>query len=1158
MRSRSLRALALGLVFSLPLAVGAQTPFNLDSKSEVTGSAPVGGKTSIDLIRVDAMPTVPLRNGGVVPQSEMLQLDGKALQRGTEYSVDYASGTVYLKVPIKVGQTLRAQYRYDPAKANVAANGTSFGAPGNIFSLNMTPSTGVVLGFGMTERLQDGTMVSSNVYGLKNNFSLGQGNIKGLFVVSERKGVKSESLFDFQSAGGPIEEGKSQALVQNMETKVLGGSVDAGVQRIGEKFSGFGAFQEAGFDQKQVGQLQKEKGLSRVGFGLNKIGLGDVKLSSGYRSVKDNTGAIEWRNYGVEAGPLSFTWNGQKVDPMFGRFQDLAEGDREWLAKEKGLDRQTMKGALNLKGGKVEFTNRMVEDTEGKGIVARSANVDFGVFKLGFSDQHVESGFSRFGSLRDAEAGQWAKETGLRRQAYSLEMKPAANMRLANSTIRTDAGDYKASDVTLGGKNWTFEHYLRSADAGFASVGAMSEPEIQSNLQAIAKMYEPTGQGLRGEDRNWFFQTAGIERQSWRLTTSPVKGLGLTAEQVDIDGAKDGTKVDKYTLTAKNFSLGFRHQDIGKDFAEIGKVTDFERARLGTIQGLDRTDITFTSQIDKNRTLTASQMRADGPTGEASRQQVAYGDKSLQVNYTKRSVENGFDNVNQLVDPEKDLFMTLRGFDQTDLSLKWSPYKSFKVDLNWIDAKSDALDQQRVFRNSQVLWNPDKYTQIAYNRLDQRNDDPTQLLYGNEIERIAFSRNFGRLGTISYAQENRNFDGTQTDLPDSRSQTVAFETKITDKTAIRTEQTKTQYSNGEEEHVSQNTLSAEVTKRTGVSVTETRINRDGEKPDETKRNYGFWWDLGKGMRFAYGYARQLSSLQPGTMSTNVSLTPGEIQGVKVDAANYNTNRWDNTRNQSTGAVSLSTVKPLQLGFFQDFTFNLSANTLRDNNAWAAENDRFGVGWRIGSNTFGYQYFSQITPSGDRAIDRQFSFATDQSDKRWLKASINYKIRTLPSDQQVMVRNFSITAKPTKGLELTHQLLTNPEQARGDVILGSLVQPTRSNKWKLDYTGSESMKAGLSWEELMNEQNKTLTRIGGINLTLFANNPSPLTLFYGVEQGDLNGQRRTAHRYSLRFDQRPGPNQLFSLFVGNLSWQHSRAEDQKLQNWNVRMEYQLRF
>ena len=282
------------------------------------------------------------------------------------------------------------------------------------------------------------------------------------------------------------------------------------------------------------------------------------------------------------------------------------------------------------------------------------------------------------------------------------------------------------------------------------------------------------------------------------------------------------------------FRSGYRHQNLDEKFGELGKVMQFERDRLGTIVGLERTDFTFDANLGSGRTVAASQMKADSPSGEASRQALAYSDKSLQIGYSRRDVDLGFENVNQLVDPEKDLFAALRGFAQTDFLLKWKPSASLALDLDWKDGQSAELDQQRVFRNSPAVWKPDRFTQIAYNRLDQRNDDPTQLLYGHRFERIAFSRAFGKTALFQFAHESRDYDGTQTNLPDSESQTVAFETKLTDKTAFRTEQTRTRYDNGEQEKISQNTLSTELTGRTGVSVTETKIDRDGEKPDETK------------------------------------------------------------------------------------------------------------------------------------------------------------------------------------------------------------------------------------------------------------------------------------------------------------------------------------
>ena len=48
---------------------------------------------------------------------------------------------------------------------------------------------------------------------------------------------------------------------------------------------------------------------------------------------------------------------------------------------------------------------------------------------------------------------------------------------------------------------------------------------------------------------------------------------------------------------------------------------------------------------------------------------------------------------------------------------------------------------------------------------------------------------------------------------------------------------------------------------------------------------------------------------------------------------------------------------------------------------------------------------------------------------------------------VVIRDYSIVAKPAKNFELSHNLLTHPEVSRGDVILGSITQARRENRWK---------------------------------------------------------------------------------------------------------------
>jgi hypothetical protein len=78
------------------------------------------------------------------------------------------------------------------------------------------------------------------------------------------------------------------------------------------------------------------------------------------------------------------------------------------------------------------------------------------------------------------------------------------------------------------------------------------------------------------------------------------------------------------------------------------------------------------------------------------------------------------------------------------------------------------------------------------------------------------------------------------------------------------------------------------------------------------------------------------------------------------------------------------------------------------------------------------------------------------------------------------------------------------------------------------------------------------------LSFFEDTGSPLKLFYGLEQADGNVLRNTRHRYSIQYDQKAGPNQSLSFFLGNLSYQHRIENGFDRNNWTMRVNYQLKF
>jgi hypothetical protein len=274
---------------------------------------------------------------------------------------------------------------------------------------------------------------------------------------------------------------------------------------------------------------------------------------------------------------------------------------------------------------------------------------------------------------------------------------------------------------------------------------------------------------------------------------------------------------------------------------------------------------------------------------------------------------------------------------------------------------------------------------------------------------------------------------------------------------------------------------------------------------------------------------------------------------------YGVNQWDaDSRTQAFSNFALATARPIRFGLVSDLSMRVGMDSASDYSNWLRENRAANVSGKIGSNQFGYDYISQMHQSGTRGIDRIYRVTTDPAERRLLKASIFYKVRTLPSDKEVMIRDFNVTARPIQNVEVSNQLQTNPEIARGDVFMGSLPQAARSNKWRFDWAKSNNLTIGASWQELFNEDSNAKATTGGVNLKLFAKSGSPLSVFYGIEEMGGNVARSLAHRYSVQFDQRPGRNQMLSVFAGNISYDYNVTAASARDNWTLRLNYQLKF
>ncbi len=1147
--------------------------------------AAVGGLPGADFIILKASgPGTTLRYGGIVPASEVVTVNGAQLVRGTDYVMDYASGVVYLEFAQRGGQYMTVTYRYIPRAANAPSAFTSAGA----FKYDIAPkgSFSILLGVGMADRGPNGQIASSNYVGFDNHNRIGQTTISGVVIGGQRSRMDEEPGLEFDTSNklgnGVTQPGESSFIAETATTKVAGGTAELDYQKISRGFSGFGMLQGAGYSDADINRMEHERGFTRMGESLTDLKFGGLTLSEGYHRVGDGDAHIDSGMMAVTDGPFKGTWTSEAVGEKFTRFKDLSETNHDQLAKAVGLQRQDWSGQFEEKMGKLQFNASQIEDmVDGSSVHRQEAKLDTSNIKFDIGQQDVSQNFSHFQGLMAGEQAMYGHEAGMHRQWLSLQgalMGSSMPFAYSQSLVGTRGGDVTARDASLGGRGWTIMHIERGMDTGFTGLTQLSAPEIDANAKAIARMYGPSTASAPG-DRAGFLAGVGIHRSYTDANVQATKDWNIDFSKLDLKGEHGSGDVTSATVASKNATFSYKHEDLGERFTEVTTLMGFEQKQLGNISGMDRTDMSA-SLTDGTKKLDMSHMMASTPTGEASRDSVAYHDKGMDLTLNQHSVDAGFTNVSQLVSPDSGLMGTMIGFRETDGNLKWQILPGLNVAASIQDAVNRETNQASRLDQVNANWNLDPSTKITFYGLEQSNHDPLSTIFADNIQRLTIQRSLGRYGILTYMDDQESFShGQSNNEDDYHTQYFSYEVKLTPKTSVKAEESVTQFSNGETEKVNADTISTAITPRMGVSLTDVNVDRSGSEqtPDSqtSHRNAGVWYDFGHGLVFSYGYARNLALNDGGTTMNSVSignnptgapvdpskigaLPPGTVGDFSVTGG-YGTNQWDAAnRTQSFSNVSVAAVKPFQLGPLTNMKFIAQEDTAADYASWVKEDRNFVITGNAGPNAFGLLYKSQLAQSDTRAIDRGFTIVTDPSNQRWFNAAIVYKARTLPDDKNMLIRSYTLTARILPRLTLSNQLQTDPEIAQPNALLGSVAQATRSDKWKLDYITTPNLTLGGSWEELANDASHTQARTAGVNAKLFDSTGSPMTLFYGMEQSENPTLTRQTSRYSAEFDQRCGPNQLFSVFVGNITYLGNIPTGFQMDNWTVRLNYQWRF
>ena len=1159
-------------------------PFNstADASTATSGSMTVGGTPAMDMIRLTSGGTgAPLRFGNVIKNSELVMLNGVKLSPGLDYSMDYSVGVVYLCRSYRDGDSVTVQYRYD-GKAPLNPGSAVSGLP--TMKLDLMPGgMSMHFGIGQTERTADGKVLQSNVWGTRNNFSGSGGlGLTGAYFTGSRaqQGVTGSMNYDSTAKAGQAaaDTGNSSFLVQQFNYALGGGAkLTANIQQISKNFTSFGAVKDAGYKDDQVAAYTREKGLKREGMGLSGLNLGNLKFSASEDSVSDGKKSISASSYSMNNGGLSLTHTDNTINRGFSRFQDLGVADWQKMSQSQAIRKSSDIAALKSKFGAMTYSDTRIEDLE-QHLAIRQSELGFDSTKFGFkyTTQGVDKGFNRF----EADRATFGLEAGIKRQSFALTkgiVGKDTNILFAESTLGDSSGELEKRDVGIIGNAFSVTSSLVGVKSGFNRFGSLNPTETDSNIKSIAGMYNGVNPNIAAERGN-FSHSNGLSRENTTIAMQPGKDSTLKISDTTLTGAKDKASVDSIDLTAKGLKFNMRTLGLGTSFNEVTSLMGFEQQVLGSTAGLKRSDMSLNLNMGKKGVLDVSTLSSQFGSGasvaQLDRTKLSYVGQGVEAGYNKRNVGTGFTAAGQVVDPEQGYLASLIGFNETDSRLKLSSLKNMKLEYTSSSAFNQSTTELKENDLLNLGVNLDKNTLLGYYKTDQLDKTSNSTLLASSLERLSISRKFGN-SSLSVLQEKQQFTGTNA-TPDVDKTSVALETKLDKNTSLRTEQTQTNYSNGNKEDINSNTLTTQIAKNAGVSLTNTSINRSGDANDETKKNVGFWYDFGKGLRVSYGYVRQLTGQSAGSSNNEFSIgqnpaainpnqplapiTGGNVNGTTVGYSSL-TNQWDNQagRTQAFSSFALATNKPFSIGFMEACKLNVNSYMASDNSRWLKEDVTSTFESHVAKYGLGFNYRGQVDQQGKRAIDRTYIFKTDPTNKAPLSGSMSYKQRVMPDNKEYAIRDYQVKWQATKAIQISNQIQTNPEgPANPNIVLGTLPMAQRRNIWRADYTGFKNFTFGGQFDEMKDDTLKTMRRTAGMNFSLFGGSGSPMNFFYGIEQNDSTLGRNSYAKFGISFDQRPSANQVFSFSVGNQGWlQNTDHTLAGTNDWVARLNYQWR-
>ncbi len=436
----------------LSVISGFASPVNAPTSDPASASRPLPpARALLDAARgEDLLPGNSTRlgyvltHGNVIASSVTVTVNGARLSPGTGYTLEAATGTLTMAQPVRVDQAIVVRYRYLPASA--AAPGGKGTAAIPLLSFQGSAFNGGSLGFALGLTRTDDGVTASPLLGLRTETSSDSGTgLAGLlYLATGSMGTQARSLLP--GAPGQKTSGGKTAGGHLIDQKLtLGGSksrLALSFQDVSAGFKNFSALRGAkAASEADLARLEKERGIQRLGLTGN-VGIGGSgMLRFSHSNLTAGKDGITRQNLSLKSNGLSFSANYLSVDSAFSRFADLADADKDALAKLKGAKKRDMAAKWTL-GRTFQMEGSLLDLTQNKNSQKNSRLL----FSLTPGRSLSLTALSE--TAKKTENGK-TSEVSTRAYDFATDPKAAASLLYSSKLVTTVAVDGKEKSENL-------------------------------------------------------------------------------------------------------------------------------------------------------------------------------------------------------------------------------------------------------------------------------------------------------------------------------------------------------------------------------------------------------------------------------------------------------------------------------------------------------------------------------------------------------------------------------------------------------------------------------------------------------------------------------------------------------------------------------------